>query len=115
MNIQWFPPHPHPHPHHGTAKVNVHGGVASFPFPAGNASALGVVLRDEEGSILCSLLGAIKNMNSGAIGLWAIFKGICLAFQRGFRNVNLKTDNLHAFYHVKNFRDGFPEELYDLV
>ncbi|KAK1393775.1 hypothetical protein POM88_012831 [Heracleum sosnowskyi] len=109
MNIQCFPPP------QGTVKVNVHGGVSSFPFPAENASVLGDVLRDEEGSLRCGLFGAIKNMTSGVIGLWAIFKGMCLAFQQGFRNVHSETNNLQAFYHVNNFRDGVPEQLHDLV
>ncbi|KAK1352577.1 hypothetical protein POM88_053274 [Heracleum sosnowskyi] len=40
---------------------------------------------------------------------------MCLAFERGFRNIHLETDNLRAFYLVKNFRDGVPEELHNLV
>ncbi|KAK1372022.1 hypothetical protein POM88_038114 [Heracleum sosnowskyi] len=47
--------------------------------------------------------------------IWKLCTLLGLCSLRGFRNVHLETDNLHAFYHVKNFRDGVPEELYDLV
>ncbi|KAK1387299.1 hypothetical protein POM88_015477 [Heracleum sosnowskyi] len=111
MNIQWVPPPP------GTIKVNVHGVISSFPFPRRNASAVGIILKDEEGYLLCNLLGTIPNLNlaAEAVQLWAIFNGMCLAFERGFRNIHLEIDNLVAFYLVKNFRDGVPEELHNLV
>ncbi|KAK1387315.1 hypothetical protein POM88_015493 [Heracleum sosnowskyi] len=111
MANEWVPPPT------GTIKVNVHGGISSFPFPRGNAFVVGIILRDEEGSLLCNLLGTIPNLNlaAKAIQLWAIFNGMCLAFERGFINIHPETDNLLAFYLMKNSRDGVLEELHNLV
>ncbi|KAK1379598.1 hypothetical protein POM88_026342 [Heracleum sosnowskyi] len=100
MNIHWFPPPP------GTIKVNVHGGISSFPFLRGNASTVGVILRDEEGSLLCNLLGTIPNMNSAAeaIQLWGIYNGMCNTTSIYLAHLGGKLDRLY-FLNVVSVGD----------
>ena len=63
-------------PKKGFIKVNVHAFTLDYQFPNGNDFGIGIVLRDQYGSIIKTISGTIHNLTVRANELWSILDGL---------------------------------------
>ena len=83
-------------PAKGFVKVNVHTFTLPEPYPNGNDSGIGIVVRDHKGTIIVMVSGTIRNLTEMANALWALLVGLKMAFLEGEEKVELESDNPEA-------------------
>ncbi|KAK7282403.1 hypothetical protein RIF29_11134 [Crotalaria pallida] len=81
--VKWLRP-----PLHWT-KVNTDG---SF-IPDSRDAAYGGVIRDNEGRFILDFAGKLGRCSITHAELWAVWHGVYLALDRGFRKVIIETDS----------------------
>lgn len=82
-------------PAKGYVKVNVHALTLPEPYPNGNDSGIGIMVRDHEVTIILMVSGTIRNLTERANELWALLVGLKMAFVENEDKVELEPDN-HA-------------------
>lgn len=86
-----------------------------LPNFSGNDSGIGAIYRDSEVTMHLLIVGTIPFLTPLGNQLWAMYVPLLRAFEEGFRDVELETDNLEAYNVIKNFEQGVPAHVYDLV
>lgn len=86
-----------------------------MPNISSNDSGIGAIYRDSEGTMHLLTVGTIPFLTPLGNQLWAMYVPLLRAFEEGFHDVTLETDNLEAFNMLKNFDQGVPSPVYDLV
>ncbi|KAE8710815.1 hypothetical protein F3Y22_tig00110319pilonHSYRG00408 [Hibiscus syriacus] len=82
MEIRWHPP-----PRHWVA-LKTDGSVC----PNTNSASIGGFLHDSAGNWICGFTCAIKTSTALQTEFWAIHDGLYLAWQLGFRFVQIQSD-----------------------
>ncbi|KAL4376633.1 hypothetical protein GQ457_02G015780 [Hibiscus cannabinus] len=90
-------------------KINVDATVSTLDCTA----AIGAVFRDCEGNWLCGIARSIGRCNVLLAELWAIHDGLLHAWSRGFRRIEIESDNLEAVRIVTSVSTALRES--DLV
>ncbi|KAL4386567.1 hypothetical protein GQ457_09G022170 [Hibiscus cannabinus] len=73
-------------------KINVDATVSTLDCTA----TIGAVFRDCEGNWLCGIARSIGRCNVLLAELWAIHDGLLHAWSRGFRRIEIESDNLEV-------------------
>lgn len=97
MQYHWTLPPP------GVVKVNMHVATPFIPYPHGNTSGIGVVMRDSERELLKLSTGVLPSSSPLENKLNAILHGLKRSFEDNYKEVILETENLDAFQVLKNF------------
>ncbi|EOY31223.1 Uncharacterized protein TCM_038187 [Theobroma cacao] len=90
ISVGWSPPIT------GGIALNVDG---AFKKSQRKAAAAGV-LRDEHGNWLCGFSMKLEKCSAFRAELWGIFKGLSLAWELGYRNIDLQIDNRVAVQSI---------------
>ncbi|XVF33779.1 hypothetical protein REPUB_Repub18cG0000300 [Reevesia pubescens] len=92
-------------PGHGYVKINVDGSARGKP----GLVVAGGVLRDENGVWSLGFTNRLGIANILTAELWAIYQGLSLSWDKGYRKVELETDSMVAVQKIKaNGNNGDP-------
>ncbi|OMO70991.1 hypothetical protein CCACVL1_18527 [Corchorus capsularis] len=84
-------------------KVNVDGSAKGNP----GLSAAGGLIRDMQANWICGFTYRVGISSSLVAELWAIYHGLSLCWERGFRNVELESDSLLAVSRIKGVTSDY--------
>lgn len=90
MAFHWVPPSP------STLKINVHGIYSNMVRPSANDTGIDAIYRDWEGQLKLLTVGTIPFLTHLGNQLWACYVPLVRAFEEGYRDVILETDNHDA-------------------
>lgn len=88
----------------GFAKIDVHAVYYDPPLPNGNTTGMGIVIRDENGTILAIITGTLGHLYRRANELWAMMLGLQLAHKIGENSVELETESKEAIRDWDDWR-----------
>ncbi|KAK1377414.1 hypothetical protein POM88_024158 [Heracleum sosnowskyi] len=89
-------------PNWGAVKVYVHGYFSEEPFPNGNRSGIGVVIRDHRRRLLRLFAGSLGIENGRVNEHYAMFEGLIRAYLDKKDIVELETDNTEVYWEWTN-------------
>ncbi|KAL7265055.1 hypothetical protein ACSBR1_002914 [Camellia fascicularis] len=89
--INWCPPFV------SKLKMNTDGSTKGDPGEGG----FGGLIRDERGIWLIGYYGKLDVCTSLEVELWAIYRGLTIAFEKGYKDLTIETDSLSAIELLK--------------
>ncbi|KAK1398519.1 hypothetical protein POM88_008382 [Heracleum sosnowskyi] len=85
-------------PMRGAVKINVHGFFSENQLENGNRSGIGVVVRNNRGTILRMLGGSLGIDERGNNELYAFLEGLKRAYVEDYPEVILETDHVNTYW-----------------
>ncbi|KAK1383286.1 hypothetical protein POM88_021021 [Heracleum sosnowskyi] len=88
-------------------KINVHSFFTNDPLPNGNRSGIGIVFRNDRGSMVHILAGSLRIQDRRLNELYAMHYALRRAFFENYNLLELETDHGGAYWEWKlSNRDG---------
>ncbi|CAL5371565.1 unnamed protein product [Camellia sinensis] len=85
--------------------MNMDGSSKGDPGDGG----FGGLIRDERGIWLCSYFGKLTNCTCIKAEIWALYRGLTIAFEKGYRDLSIEIDSQYAIDMLKgNIEVIFP-------
>ncbi|KAF5932569.1 hypothetical protein HYC85_028740 [Camellia sinensis] len=89
--ISWSLPPP------GKLKLNTDGSSKGDPSDGG----FGGLIRDERGMWLCGYFGKLTNCTCIEVEIWALYRGLTIAFEKGYKDLSIESDSQYAIDMLK--------------
>lgn len=95
-------------------KINVHSFFSADPLPNGNTTDIGIVFRDDKGTIVRMYAGTLKIQEARLNEFHAMIYGLRKALFLGDHLVELETDHAAAYWEwrLAPFDGVVPEHQY---
>ncbi|XP_028100952.1 uncharacterized protein LOC114300280 [Camellia sinensis] len=76
----------------GNLKMNTDGNARGDPGDGG----FGGLIRDEKGIWICGFYGKLTKCSCIEAEIWAIYRGLTIAFEKGYKDLIIETDSMDA-------------------